>query len=119
MQYTEQSGLTAKPGELLIMLFNAELKNIKIAIINIEAGNMAEAHARLIKAQDIINELIVSLDYKYEISKELSALYTFINGELISANIKKDQEKLKKLLPLITDLRDTWEQADKLSRKQG
>lgn len=118
LQYTEQSGLTASPGELLIMLFNAEIKNIKIAILNIKAGNIAEANAKLIKAQDIINELIVSLDFRYAIAKELRTLYGFINRELIAANVKKDAGRLEQLLPLIIDLKDTWEKADRLAKKQ-
>ncbi len=116
--YTEQSGISATPGELLVMLFNAELKNIKIAILNIKAGKTNDAHTRLIQAQKIMDELNMSLDHTYAISKELQSLYNFIKRELVSANIKKDTEKLEKLLPLITELRDTWEQADKLARKQ-
>ncbi len=100
------------------MLFNAELKNIKIAILNIKAGKTVDAHNKIIQAQKIMDELLLSLDFKYPISKELQTLYLFIKRELISANIKKDTEKLEKLLPLITELRDTWEQADKLARKQ-
>jgi len=116
VQYTELSGLTATPGELLIMLFNAEIKNIKKAILNINAGNIVDAHNALKKAQAIITELITSLDDKYEISKELKPLYFFIKRELITANVKKDAERLDKILPIVTELRDTWKEANRLSR---
>jgi flagellar biosynthetic protein FliS len=115
--YTEQSGITASPGELLMMLLNAEIKNIRIAILSIGAGKLTDAHQRLIKAQDIMDELILSLDDTYEISKELTPLYLFIKKELMSANIKKDTEKLEKLLPIVTELRDSWEKAYEISRK--
>lgn len=115
--YTEQSGITASPGELLMMLLNAEIKNIRIAILSIGAGKLTDAHQRLMKAQDIMDELILSLDDAYEISKELTPLYLFIKKELMSANIKKDTEKLEKLLPIVTELRDSWEKAYEISRK--
>jgi len=116
MQYAELSGLTATPGELLIMLFNAEIKNIKKAILNINSGNIVDAHNALKKAQAIITELITSLDDKYEIAKELKPIYFFIKKELITANVKKDAERLEKLLPIVTGLRDTWKEANRLSR---
>jgi len=116
MQYTELSGMTATPGELLIMLFNAEIKNIKKAILSIQSGNIVNSHNALKKSQDIITELITSLDDKYEISKELKPLYLFIKRELITANLKKDAERLEKLLPIVTELRDTWKEANMLAR---
>lgn len=115
-QYMELSGITATPGELLIMLLDAEIKNIKIAILQMNNKNITEAHNRIIKAQDIIDELLLSLDYKYEISEGLAGIYTYIKGELVAANIKKDQTKLQNLLPIITELRDTWKKANSLSR---
>lgn len=115
LQYTELSGMTATPGELLIMLFNAEIKNIKKAIICIKNRDVVNSHNCLKKAQDIITELIVSLDETYQISKELKPLYLFIKRELIAANINKDMEKLEKLLPIVTELRDTWKEANRIA----
>lgn len=116
LKYAQHTGITASPGELLIMLYNAEIKNIKMAILNIEMGNIPEAHLKIIKAKDIMDELIYSLDSSYSISKDLESLYNFIKSELTNANIKKDSEKLNRLLPILTDLRDTWEKAYKLTR---
>jgi flagellar protein FliS len=118
-QYTEQVVLTATPGELLIMLYNAEIKNIKAAIICIKAKNTQAAHDKLMKAQDIINELIFSLDDTSEIAKELHALYAFIKNELVLANVSKDAERLEAILPIVTDLRDTWEKAKQIVEKSN
>lgn len=110
-QYTEQNIYSATPGDLLLMLFNAELKNIKAAILFIEKKKFNEAHQRLMKAQDIMSELIASLDFTYKISDELSKLYSFVKSELMYANIKKDADRLTRILPIVTELRDTWEKA--------
>lgn len=115
MQYSELSGLTATPGELLIMLYDAEVKDIKKAIMFIKAGNIVEAHNALKKAQAIITELIVSLDDKYEIANELRPIYFFLKEQLCNANIKKDAETLEKILPIVIELRDTWKEANRLA----
>lgn len=79
IQYTEQNIYTASPGEILLMLYNAELKNIKTAILFIEKKRYGEAHEKLLKAQDIITELISSLDFSYKISHDLLKLYDYIS----------------------------------------
>lgn len=114
--YVQQTSITATPGELLVMLWNAEIKNIKLAILAINKNDMSEAHNKIIKAQEIIGELIYSLDDRYEISAELERMYSFIRSELVQANMKKDVKILENILPLVTEFRDTWEEANKLSR---
>ena len=116
IEYTEQSLYTASPGELLVMLFNAEIKNIKSAMLYIEAKNITRSHEKLMKAQGIMTELISSLDNSYEIAKELTPLYNFIKKELIAANLSKDAAKLEEILPVVISLRDTWENANQITR---
>jgi flagellar secretion chaperone FliS len=112
--YKEQSVLTATPGELIGLLLSAEVKNIKKAIISIKDNDIPSAHENLVKAQDIIDELIISLDLRYEISNQLEALYNFIKKTLIEANVKKDIDKLISILPIVSELRDSFIQAEKL-----
>jgi flagellar protein FliS len=114
-QYAQQSLITASPQEILLMLLNAEVKNIKIAIIRIEEGNIQEAHNRLMTAKEIINELILSLNDSFAVSKQLMPIYLFIKSELVEANIKKDAQRLRDLIPVVTELRDTWQEAAKLA----
>lgn len=113
-QYMEQTLLTAAPADLLNMLMNEELKSIKIAIICIKKKSLAEAHNRLIKAQNIIDELLCSLNSDYKISEDLAAIYRFIKQQLISANIHKDIQKLEELIPIVTELCDAWKQASRI-----
>lgn len=118
-QYAEQAILTATANELVIMLYNAEIKNIKAAILHIKAKDIQSAHEKLMKAQAIINELLFSLNDSSEIAKELKPLYAFIKSELVLANTEKDTGRLEAILPLITELRDTWEKAKLIAEKQG
>ena len=49
----------------------------------------------------------------YEISDNLAALYVFFREQLVQANIKKDPEILKSLIPFFQDLHDSFEEASK------
>ncbi|RKD32340.1 flagellar export chaperone FliS [Thermohalobacter berrensis] len=116
-QYQQNSIMTASPEELTLMLYNGAIKFIKQGKIFIEQNNMEKANNSIIRAQDIISELNITLNMDYEISKNLRSLYTFILDRLMQANIKKDISILDEVLPLIEELRDTWQEAMKIAKK--
>jgi len=117
-QYEKQSVMTASPGELTLMLYNGCIKFIKMGIKYIEEGNIGEANNAIQKAQDIINELAVTLDMEYEIAEQMYLLYEYMERRLIEANISKDMEILHEVEELIVELRDTWAEVIKLNRQQ-
>ena len=117
-QYQEQSIKTASPGELTLMLYNGCIKFINQAKQFIEQKDIEKANNAIVRAQDIIQELLVTLNMDYEISKNLAALYDFMYRRLIDANISKDVEALDEVLDLVTELRDTWKEVIKKTRQQ-
>lgn len=116
-QYKQQSVLTMTPAELLILLFDELVKRIKQAEIAIENNKMQAANDNLMRAQRIVRYLSQTLNEEYAISEELDRMYDYFLHQLIEANVKKDIEILKELEPLITDMRDTWKQAARLSKE--
>ena len=44
------------------------------------------------------------------------SVYDFIARRLTDANIKKDLAIMDEVIPLIEDVKDTWEQAYKISK---
>jgi len=108
--YRRQGVLTASPMELIIMLYDGLRKDMLIAERAIKKDDAAQAHHNLVKAQDIVNELINCLDLSLSISKDLLALYEFILHELEAINVAKDAERIPPLLEIIGTLRDTWQE---------
>ena len=116
-KYKEQSVNTATPEELTLMLYNGCIKFINLAEVFIDEKNIEKSNINIIKAQDIIRELNLTLNMDYEISNNLRQLYTFVNERLLDANISKDKKALAEAKEIVTDLRDTWKEAMALSRK--
>ena len=116
-KYKEQSVTTATPEELTLMLYNGCIKFINLAEVYIEEKDYAKSNLNIQKAQDIIQELNITLNMDYEISQNLRQLYTFINEKLLDANIQKDKQALFDAKEIVSDLRDTWKEAMALSRK--
>ena len=108
--YRKQDVMTANPMELIVMLFDALKKNILLGKRGIQKHDVMLAHKHLLKAQEILSELINSLDMNYPISDELLALYEYVLSSIQDANIKKDIEPLEVVIPIVDDLRETWKQ---------
>lgn len=116
--YKKQSILTLTPMEIVVRLYDEAEKQINKAIIFIDKKDYAGANTSLQKSQDIVNALRSVLDMKIPISTQLDALYDFFNRQLIEANVKKDVEILKQLLPQLAELRDAFAQVAAMPKDQ-
>ena len=109
--YRRQDVMTANAVDLIVMLYDALKKNIILGRRGIAKNDPQSAHNHLMKAQDIVSELIKSLDMTYEISEELLAIYGFALRSLADANIRKDPEPLEPVIEMVDDLRSAWKEA--------
>jgi flagellar protein FliS len=110
-QYRMTSVQTANPEKLLLMLYDGLVVCLKQAKQAVEEKKMDQAHTSLIQGQDIITELMNTLNMDYDISENLYKLYDYQRQQLIEANIKKDAEIIDQVLTFTSDLRQTWAQA--------
>jgi flagellar secretion chaperone FliS len=116
--YQASSVQTASPSELTLMLYNGCLKFIKLARKAIEEKNVEERNTNLVKAQKIIQELMVTLNMDYEVAKHMMTMYDYIYRRLVEANIKNDVEILDEVEGYVTEFRDTWKQVIQLNRQR-
>ena len=115
-KYQNQMVNTMTQGESLMMLYDGTLKQMDIARRAITEGKTAEMDVALKKAQKIIQYLRSILDSRYPVSDSLSKLYVFFNTQLVMASVKKDVNIIDEIRPLIQELRDTFDQCDKMNR---
>ncbi|MEH7392894.1 flagellar export chaperone FliS [Bacillus sp. JJ1474] len=116
--YQQNAVLTASPGELTLMLYNGCLKFLNLAKKAVQDNNIEAKHTNLSKAQNIISELIVTLNFDYPISKEMRRLYDYMNRRLIEANIKNDLDIISEVEGLVTEFRDAWKEVIIINRKK-
>lgn len=112
-RYKQNSVLTATPEELTLMLYDGAIKFMNIAKYSIDNKDMVRAHNSLLRAQNIIDELNISLDMNYEISNELRSLYDFVMARLVDGNINKDIKAIEEAIAIVAEMRDTWKEVIK------
>ncbi|MFD0673628.1 flagellar export chaperone FliS [Cohnella sp. GCM10027633] len=112
-QKYQQAAVQTSGPQLILMLYDGAIKFVRAGIEGIEGRNAEKANANLQKAQRIINELIASLNFDYEVSSNLVLVYEYWIHQLIQANSRKVVEPAREVLNYLVDVRETWATAMK------
>ncbi|MFW7189780.1 flagellar export chaperone FliS [Lysinibacillus sp. BNK-21] len=116
--YKQNTVSTASPGELTLMLYNGCLKFLHLAKKATQEKKIQAKNTNIQKAQAIIQELIVTLNMDYAISKNMLALYEYMNQRLMEANMLDDVAIIEEVEGLVTEFRDTWKEVIRINRQQ-
>jgi flagellar protein FliS len=110
--YRQQSILTATPGQLVVMLYDGCLRFLTQAAYALRENNAIECDTRLVRAEAIIDELLVTLDLEQGgvIASRLQGIYVFCSLQLIEARRTNDAELIDKIAELLGELRESWAQ---------
>lgn len=115
-QYRETQVKTASKGKLIVLLYDGLIRFLDVAIENIPRKKYDVVNTNIIKCQDIVTELILSLNMDAgDFSKNLLNIYSFLNMKLLEGNVKKDVEPLTFVKNMAVELRDAWNQIVKNS----
>jgi flagellar secretion chaperone FliS len=117
--YKNNSVNYASKEQLLLMLVEGAVKFAKIGRQAIVDKDVKKSHENIVKAQNIYYELITTLDVNAggDWAKSLMSIYEFIVERLVQANMKKDTMIMNEVIPLMEEVRDTWNEAYKLSKR--
>lgn len=116
--YKRQQVMTATPEALTLMLYNGALRFMTEGMEALREKEYEKANMSLIKAQNIISEFRITLKMEYEISQQLLPLYNYVYDCLVEGNMKNSIEKIEEAKTIVTELRNTWNEAIKIARKE-
>jgi flagellar protein FliS len=114
--YRQQRILNAPPEHLTLMLYNGCLKFIDDGREALEKKDYETANNMFQRAQRIISEFRLTLNFDYEISHQLLPLYNYIYDRLVEGNIRSDFAQIDEAKGIVTELRDAWVEAMKTYR---
>ncbi|MBQ9948281.1 MAG: flagellar export chaperone FliS [Oscillospiraceae bacterium] len=117
--YKKQSVQTMTPVEVVIKMYSEIEKQLAIAVHSIdETKDIKKANDSLIRAQELLGALRGALDMSVPISKNLEELYKFFQQEAMKANFRKDATEIKKIIPMIAELRDAFTQISQMTKEE-
>jgi flagellar protein FliS len=109
--YMESRILSADPTELVCLLYQAAVSEVRSARRHLQEKDIRARSAAITKAHDILSELATVLDHRRggEIAQNLARLYDYMMRRLIEANFKQIDEPLADVLGLLTTLKEGWD----------
>lgn len=121
-QYKQTAVKTANRGQILLMLYEAAMRNVKKAMECIDQGDLSGKGVAIGKTHDIVNELTNSLDFEIggSLAGELERLYNFMVEQLVKANLENSREPLEATYKLLDTLYSAWKVAvEQYNREQA
>lgn len=120
-QYRRVTTETAGPGDLLLQLYRAAIKNAGQACEALDRNDVAPAHRHIMRTVDIVIELQRTLDHEQggEVALQLDSIYTYLRQRLLTANIEKSRVPLDEVSELLRQLLSAWQVAVRESARQA
>lgn len=109
--YQRADVMTSEPKRLVIMCYDAAIRNLKIAMKKYRSGEYEAKGLAVQKTQDIIGELSCGVDCEQggQIARNLQAIYNYMTRRLLTADAKKDLEGFEEVARMLGELRGAWE----------
>ena len=107
-RYRDAELASASPGQLVVMLFDKIVLTLRRARLAIESRLIEERVELLLKANEMISELRLSLDFEQggAIAQNLDALYAFSLRQLFEVTRTPDVAKVDAVIRIMGELRD-------------
>ena len=107
--YQSSAILTASPGQLVVMLYDGAGRFLHQASVAMGSGDIAAAHNKLVRAENIVRHLRSTLDLEQgEVAERLQSIYTFALGHLRQARLDQDPGKIDEVAQMLARLRASW-----------
>ncbi len=110
--YRKTNVITADPVRLVLMCYEGAIDNLIIAKRNYAEEKYEKKCQALIKTQDIIDELLCSLDLEKggAIAANLESLYNYITRRLIHADANRDMDAIDEVIGMLHELLSAWKE---------
>jgi flagellar protein FliS len=110
--YRKTNVLTADPKRLVLMCYEGAIENLKIAKKRYVENDYEGKCAVVKKTQDIISELLCSLDFEKggSIAGNLESLYNYMSRRILYADLNKDVGAIDEVIGILSELKSAWEE---------
>lgn len=99
----------ANRSELVVVVYDVILDSMREGIEAFNSGHKDEFTEKIRYGQKFLLELMDTLDFKYDISKELLRLYIFVNKQMINSCIKLDTTLIDGAIDVMEKLKTGFE----------
>jgi flagellar protein FliS len=111
-RYYESSVNTASPIQLVVMLYQGAIRQLKQAAEHIERRNLEGKRISIDKAMAIVQQLHGSLDMEKggQIAADLDRLYAYVTTRILEGSASLNVRPIEEAASVLITLSSAWEQ---------
>ena len=118
--YRTSQASSSSQAELVVLLYRGAVRFAAKARIHLQNGEIENAHNALLKAQDVVVELMRGLrPTPGQVTHDLYVLHEYVHQTLCAANLRKDAALVDEALGHLRDLLATWEELALPNQRQA
>lgn len=120
-RYREMDILAMSPARRLVVLYTHLLVLLRQVRRHIERNEIELRCDRLMRAESIVQELVVTLDREHggQLAEQLASLYQWLLTEFAAIHRNPDVARLDAATRIVAELHEAWESAANQVASQG
>lgn len=114
-KYKENTIYSMSPAELLLLLYDKAISDLKKAEYALEEKDYGVFEASLRHAVQIIRYLNQILDWRQPLASNLSSIYQYLIFDIskVKSGRHRRADEIGRMIHILSELRDAFDQADK------
>jgi len=115
LAYRENAVRSATPIELVVILFEAAIEDMRRAVSAIQTRDIEERAAAVRHAMLILQQLQGTLDFERggQVAKQFEQFYNLIRAKLLESQLRNSPELMSQQIQFMSEVRDCWAEAKK------
>ena len=110
--YRKTNITTSDPVRLVIMCYEVAIDSLRLAKEKIKEKDYEKKAKAIIRAQDVIDELLCSLDLEKgdAIASNLSSLYNYMLRRILHGDVNRDMGAIDEVIGMLSELLSAWQE---------
>jgi flagellar secretion chaperone FliS len=115
LTYRENAVRSATPIELVVILFDTAIDDMRRAAVAARASDIEERAAAIRHAMVLLQQLQGTLDFEKggQVARQFEQFYNLIRAKLLEWQLSNSPELIQQQIQFMSEVRDCWAEAER------
>ena len=115
LAYRENAVRGATPLELVVILFDAALDDMRRALSAMQASDFEQRATAIRHAMLVLQQLQGTLDFEKggQVARQFEQFYNLVRAKLLESQLRNSPEMMQQQIHFMAEVRDCWVEAEK------
>jgi len=115
LTYRENAVRGATPLELVVILFDAALDDMRRALSAMQASDFEQRATAIRHAMLVLQQLQGTLDFEKggQVARQFEQFYNLVRAKLLESQLRNSPEMMQQQIHFMAEVRDCWVEAER------